>query len=93
MYGAWVSGIFGNVIHGDDSGVREPPRRLGFQDEAHAELGFIVVLLSQRERFDGNDAVDFGIARLVDDAHGTASEFRQDLVPPERNDCWRNLSS
>ena len=68
-------GILSDVINGDDTGVRQPARRLGFQDETHAELGLVVVLLPQEQGFDGNDAVDLRIASLIDEAHGTASEF------------------
>jgi len=62
----------------------QPPGSLRFVHEAHTVLGFCVrFLASQRDGLQGHDAVDLGVARPVDNAHGAAAEFAEDLVASE----------
>ena len=47
-----------------------------------ALLGGALVLLDMgREHFIGNDPVQQGVARLVDDTHTAPAQFLNDLIP------------
>ena len=77
--------LFENVVNGHDSGVRKDSGGLGFAKESLTEafafrfLGEIV----EPDALDGDDPADGGVLGLVDNAHGTASQFAQNQITPD----------
>ena len=77
--------LLGDVVDGDDVGVREDARRLRFAEQAFPEadpLGLIRQVL-EPDAFDRDGAADGRILGLVDDPHGAAAQFGYDLVSPD----------
>src|ERR1035438_9952916 len=73
-----------HIEDGYDSWMRQAARRFRLPEETLAIFAFLFsTLAGQRNSLNRDDAVDLGIARLVDNAHGSPSQFGQDLVPPE----------
>ncbi len=61
--------------------MRQAARSFRFPDETLAILEFFFGRLAgERNRLDGNETVDLGIARFVDDAHRSPSQLGQDFV-------------
>ncbi len=89
-------GLAGHVLHGDvvvpvrgsdvvdddDVGVVESGGGFGFLGEAALALG--VVHAVRREEFEGDEAVEVGVAGFVDNAHAALAEFFEDVVMGER---------
>ncbi len=68
---------FAEVVNVDDVWVIELRERAGFAAEARDEVRR--ERIDRRQDFQGDDAVEVPLARLVDDAHAAAPEHFQDL--------------
>jgi len=76
--------LFPNIKNCHNSRMLETPYRLGFANKALAKLLFLFrFLVVQGNRLQGDQPVDLRIASLVNDAHGSASQLRYDLIPAE----------
>lgn len=69
------------VVDGDDVGVIEPARDLGFAHEALDDLGLVDQLIGQE--LDGDLAAQGGVFAFVDGPHAAATEQPDDLVLPK----------
>src|SRR5580765_999388 len=73
--------IFTDIEDGDNSRMVQASCGLRFIQETQPEfLFFLGFLAPEGHGLHGNQAVNLRIASLVDDAHGAAAEFREDLV-------------
>src|SRR5580658_4723282 len=67
-----------------DSRMRQPPRSFRFAKEPLAIFKLLFWgLTGQRNGLYRHNAINFGIARFVDDTHGSPSQLGQDLVAPK----------
>src|ERR1700674_526570 len=72
-----------HVEDGYDSRMREAARSFRFAKETLAILKlFFHGLASQRNGLYRDHAINFGIARFVDDTHGSPTQLGEDLVSP-----------
>ena len=74
--------LFGDVVDGDDVGMRKHPGRLRFAEQALAQafaLG-IVGEIGQADGFDGDNPADGGILGAVNHAGRTTAELVQNPV-------------
>ena len=79
-----ILGFFADIEDGDDARMMQASGGLGFVEKSAAKFCFFLGLLPvQRNGLQGDDSVDLRIARLVDDAHGSAAQLADDLVPAE----------
>ena len=82
----------GDVVDGDDVGVVERRGRLGLLHET--PLALRVGHLVGGEDLDGDEAVEVGVAGLVDDAHAAFAELLEDVevqhTPADHRHprCW-----
>src|SRR5208337_5101960 len=73
-----------HIEDGYDSRMRQAARSFRFPKETLAIVAlFFRRLAGQRNSLYRDYAVDLGIARFVDNAHGSASQLGQDLVSPK----------
>src|SRR5450755_1488867 len=73
-----------DIEDGHDSGMRKASGGFRFPNETLAIVAFLFQRLAgQGNRLYRDDPVDLGIAGLVDNAHGSSSQFGEDLVSPE----------
>src|ERR1035437_9909381 len=73
-----------HIEDGYDSRMRHAARSFRFPKETLAILAFLFRRLTgQRNGLYRDDAVHLGIARFVDNTHGSPSQFGQDLVSPK----------
>src|SRR5467141_1516380 len=73
-----------HVEDGYDSRMREAARSFRFTKETLAILELLFRrLASQRNGLHRNDAINLGIARFVDDTHGSPTQLGEDLVSPK----------
>src|SRR5271156_184203 len=76
--------LFAHIEDGYNPRMRQAPRRFGLPKESFAILPlFFRWLAGQGKSLYRNDPVYFRIARFVDHAHGSASQFSEDLVSPK----------
>src|SRR5262249_19779984 len=75
-----------DVVDGDDVGMVEPARRLGFLVEARLVFRHLARVERHVDGLDRDRAVEQWIARAVDDAHGALAELGDDLVAAEGAD-------
>src|SRR5262249_16660616 len=77
--------LFGNVVDGHDAGVGENAGGLRFAEQSLAHtlaLGFVGEVL-ESDALDGDGPADGGIFGTVHDAHGSAAQFPNNLVPAD----------
>ncbi len=74
--------VLDDVVNGGDLGVIEPGEHARFAAEALA--GFLVGEHAGLEHFDGDIALEFFVARAVDDAHAAGAELGDDAVAVEQ---------
>ena len=70
--------VFEDVVDGEDVGVAEGGGGLGFLMEAAAEVG--VGGVGGGEELEGDVAVQFGVAGLIDNAHAAGTDLFEDLI-------------
>ena len=67
-------GIFAGIKNSDDAGMVQASGSLCFIEKSLAEFLVLLRFLPlQRDGLKCDQAIDLGIARLVDDTHGTAA--------------------
>src|SRR5216684_5277282 len=67
-----------------DSMMRQAARGFRFPNETLAILAFLFRrLASQRNGLYRDDAIDLGIARFIDNTHGSSTQLGKDLVSPK----------
>src|SRR6202035_2520206 len=75
---------FSHVKNCHNSGMLETPDRLGFANEAFAELFFLFrFLVEEGNRLQSDQPIDLRVTSLVYDAHGAAPQFRNNLISAE----------
>src|ERR1700739_4014903 len=79
------AGLRANVIEVADVGMSDGGERAGFAFEAALKFGVAGKMGGQD--FDGNAAVETGVARAVDFAHAASADGRDDLVRAESAFC------
>src|ERR1039458_42231 len=73
-----------HIEDGYYSRMRQAARSLRFAKETLAILAFLFRgLTGQRNGLYGDDSVDLGIARFVDNTHGSPPQLGEDLVAPK----------
>src|ERR1700730_17766517 len=73
-----------HIEDGYDSRMRQTARSFGFPKETLAILKLLFRgLASQRNGLYRDDTIDLGIARFVDNTHGSPTELGEDLVSPK----------
>ena len=77
-----VTGIT-KIIDGDDIGVTQAADGFGFLIKACFVLLALVIGQQEVDRLDGDNAIEDRVSRFVDDAHRTASQFRDYFVAAE----------
>ncbi len=81
--------VLAHVIDGHNTGMGEPARGLGFTEEALAiMLGVCRAGSWNRNGFDGDGTVDFGIARAKNRSHGAAAKFSENFVASQLLHCF-----
>ena len=76
--------IFADIVDGDDARMLQASGGLRFAEKSFAEfLFFFWFMAAKQDGLDRDQAVDLRIARLIDDAHGAAAQFPEDLVASE----------
>ena len=82
--GILILRILAHIENGDDTGVMQSACGLRFVHEAKAKFLFCVGFLPpQRNGLHRDQAFDLRVASLVDDAHGSPTQFADDLVSAE----------
>ena len=73
-----VAGFFANVVNSADVGVVQRGSGLRFAAETREGLRIFGDFIG--EKFEGHEAVQAGIFRLVHHAHATAAQFFNDTI-------------
>ncbi len=68
---------FAEIMHPDDVRMAESSQGAGFTGEPFGERGIAAPL--RRQNFDGHEAVELELPRLVDGAHAALTEQRKDF--------------
>jgi hypothetical protein len=72
-----------HVVDGDDVGMTEASRGLGFPVEALLEIGALLARELEADRLDRNGAFDHRVDRLVHCTHRTPAQDRDHFVPTD----------
>src|SRR6202521_6472097 len=76
--------LLSHIEDGYDSRMRQAARSFRFPKETLAVLKLLFRgLASQRNGLYRDDAIDLGIARFVDNTHGSPTQLGEDLVSPK----------
>jgi len=70
--------VFADFVDGANIGMVESGSGAGFATKAFESLRVARELVGQK--FEGDEAAEFGVFRLVDDAHTAAAELLDDAV-------------
>ncbi len=74
-------GLLAHIEDRDDPWVHQASGCLRFVEKTLPVLQLLVgALRDSRDGFDGDEAVNFGVAGLIDGAHGAAAYFGNDFV-------------
>jgi hypothetical protein len=71
-----IVGESANLVNGHNAGMLELGGDASFFEEADDKFGLIEVFIAKG--FEGEDAIEFGIANAQDDAHAAPSDFGND---------------
>src|SRR6185312_5788884 len=86
--------IFIHVVDSDNAGMREAACRLSFAKKTLTVLlSAGAIRLQDGNGLNGDHAVDLGISRAKDRAHGPAAELGENFIPPHllRGLHWAHL--